>query len=892
MKAYKVKDVPVGSLFSLADPEVFASKDGPPIYLRIEKTKSLVDEWNKNFNQNSSDWIREGEELSLSESGYLCKWNLDLNCYLRAKEPHDPRPKQYWDAFEKRYEACLAPSRGSAIKRKDIKSGQVFRRFNPSFYIGMLYMAIERNQDTLNYFKQQGSFDEGLLFMLDDKGWCWNCSPNDLVVPVDDHDHTLADKFVGAYRNNIAGKEGFLNIPLFCSDEDLRTKQRRKDIKSGQFFTDYPCNRGVYLAVERNADTEFFFMKSHDAAPSFLSADQMLCISSDARMLTTHKESFVTLAEDNPSLRDQLASIYSDALKEYCADAKKEPAGLPLFFTEPVFYSPLLGMNHVRTLPPKGTDKQAFVEAKFCNPLTVPQHASVAYRQAFAEAIPPRTLVTHYPKQADDNNLVFLTIERNASSEKAYFLSHGHSKPKDIHGMLFCLDRNGDVFPLNPQDKLYILPDDARKQSYIDAYCDRYANRVQNEGSMIKYLVPGTFFADTKPGGDSYLAIPRSKENDGDFHKYYPNAVELREDEVIAINKFGSPVRYSGSKDVVILVMQSAESNKLTTEYLTAYYRKFAHVPDGLKACANKCYEIIEREDCAMARAAHAHLQPVSIRFGPELSIVKDDPADELPQIVRRRDIPVGSFFSFEKNGDRLLAIDSTPICEKVLGMKLGQGRLPYLSIFGGVCWCEDVKWVWPRGEDSPLAIKLAMAWVVAAKDLIADKNWTAASATGVSIPASEIAKSLEIVKAADHVVSVKGHFTGFKVQPPANDLDATQRLYQDQRDYFKREEQKAKDEAIRRVQEQLATFIPDKRLATDCKGEDNRNKELVCAKGCLFNSFHNAECAARSLSELDKHGWGNVSREEEQDVRSAITELQTFLKKWKKKHGNVVKRD
>jgi hypothetical protein len=145
------------------------------------------------------------------------------------------------------------------------------------------------------------------------------------------------------------------------------------------------------------------------------------------------------------------------------------------------------------------------------------------------------------------------------------------------------------------------------------------------------------------------------------------------------------------------------------------------------------------------------------------------------------------------------------------------------------------------------------------------------------------IAKSLEIVKAADHVVSFD------------DGLDATQRLYQDQRDYFKREEQKSKkswNEEIIRIQKQLATFISDKRLETDLKGDDNRNKELVRAKGCLFNSFHNAECADRSLTELDKHGWGNVSREEEQDLRDAITELQAFLKKWNKKHKKVVTRE
>ena len=886
MKAKKLKDIHAGALFSLRDPEKCPPDLLPAVYLSIEQTEAFVEAWKK-----YQGWINADDLLSLDSDGILCSCDQDTICYLRAQEPYDQRPKQYWDAFEKRY--------------KNVKQ---------------------------------------------------------------------------------------------TIDSNLR---RRHQIKSGQFFmdaTDHRNPKGMYLAVDRNADTEFYFRSSNNCPCTFetvrhtsqvrslLREDEMLCISSDGRMLTTHRESNVLPAEDKPDLRDQLVSIYSDSLKEYAKDAHVEPANLPLYFNQPQFFSPL----------------------------TVPQSRLVA----------------------------------------------------EI---------------------------------------------------ALKDVLPGTFVTQAaKPGGEVYLAIPRSKDNDKDFRTQYPQAGEPSETDAFSINMFGSLVRDNKNRLVKLAIVSDEETRKLA--YLRAYRDKFGHVPYGLKAYANDANEVyrpptrkdipsgsfysyfpdplypnlsqhvfmaIDRDkdtdkaflDEWLAKAYDPKevylLRDDTLSITRDGTLVKGDPRARCIQLVRppqdprlkeyayallskhpelrsvfadnkqitekvvkRKDIPVGWFFSHNPTATRFLAVDSTPEYEKALDMELGvgKGHLPTFSEQGGLYWSGENEWVYPRGCDATLANKLIGDY--------AQKNppaWRVRSLNHFNIVdhgngCAEIKKSYKIAKAADQVLSFddgleaahsaeslaqllacprhqvksgqffkhplqdevflaierntdtewyalqppntfakeralaghmfcldsKGRFLNTGMDSPCiiqsftpalvdlhhqlvtafvlamrgrakemnvnllhqpvvpykfgeerpdlkelsakmtealkeralkeRQLDAVDRLYQDQRDYFKREEQKAKDETITRVQKQLATFTSDTRLETDLKGENKRKNVLTLAKGYLLNSSHNSKMASLSLVELDKHGWDNVSREEEQNIREAITELQAFLKKWNKKHKNVLK--
>jgi hypothetical protein len=225
------------------------------------------------------------------------------------------------------------------VKRKDITNGTFFT-FTKD---GDKYLAVERDHkvelDYLAFYNRQNLPTEDYLFSLDQLGRPSIDDRNNVVYPAngtqEEAEALLAnmEKRVQALGPRITAEQQKICPQKVC---------RRDGIKSGQFFWHAQDQHHVYLAIERNADTEFYY-KALNRYPSshIINPDHLFCLREDGQILLTSSNYTVTPCEDRPDLKKQLVSIYCDNLKTFCHNAHVEPAGLPLYFDEPNFFSPL-----------------------------------------------------------------------------------------------------------------------------------------------------------------------------------------------------------------------------------------------------------------------------------------------------------------------------------------------------------------------------------------------------------------------------------------------------------------------------------------------------------------------------------------------------------------------
>jgi hypothetical protein len=111
---------------------------------------------------------------------------------------------------------------------------------------------------------------------------------------------------------------------------------------------------------------------------------------------------------------------------------------------------------------------------------------------------------------------------------------------------------------------------------------------------------------------------------------------------------------------------------------------------------------------------------------------------------------------------------------------------------------------------------------------------------------------------------------------------NAIEALYQDQRNYPKREACRAlKALAERQAREpRKVEFRPD-----DCRGQDERRQTVATLKSYRSHVLTMEGLATEKIQFLDRYGWGDVSQEEEKTLRESVAEFRAFLKQWNKKY-------
>jgi len=130
---------------------------------------------------------------------------------------------------------------------------------------------------------------------------------------------------------------------------------------------------------------------------------------------------------------------------------------------------------------------------------------------------------------------------------------------------------------------------------------------------------------------------------------------------------------------------------------------------------------------------------------------------------------------------------------------------------------------------------------------------------------------------AADVLLKIEKH------EPP----DATQRLYEDQRGYLKREEERGRKAqsdrfiAVLKTVEEHTQKVQD----SDHKSDDIRAENCFKIRSLLLDATEKIEEARKYMKMLDHHGWGWIPKAEEDKIRSKFNDFDAFLKAHQKKH-------